>query len=121
MSRVVHFEIPANDTGVITKFFGDVFGWEFQKWGEQDYHLTSAGNPESPGIGGAILKRDQPGQTVANTIGVDSIDDMVPVIESNGGKIVVPKMEVEGMGFLAYFTDPEGTMHGLWESIPQSE
>lgn len=121
MSRVVHFEIPANDTGVITKFFGDVFGWEFQKWGDQDYHLTSAGDQEAPGIGGAIIKRDQPNQVVTNTIGVSSIDDMIPVIEKNGGTVVVPKQAIGEMGFLAYFTDPEGQMHGLWESVPEKE
>jgi hypothetical protein len=50
-----------------------------------------------------------------NTISVASIDATIPVIEANGGTLVVPKMEVGDMGWVAYFTDPEGMIHGMWE------
>jgi len=26
--RVVHFEIPANEPKVLTKFYGELFGWK---------------------------------------------------------------------------------------------
>ena len=119
MSRIVHFEIPAEDTGKITGFFTSVFGWQFQQWGEEEYFLTTGGDPEEEGIGGAVIKKNGPTHPVTNSISVDSIDDIIPVIESNGGKIVVPKQTVGDMGFLAYFTDPEGTIFGLWESAKQ--
>ncbi len=117
MSRVIHFEFPADDPAKVNAFFKATFGWEFQKWGDQDYYLTTGGDDKQPGIGGAILKRTNPEHRVTTTIGVESIDEAVKTIEANGGKIVVPKEPVETMGFIAYFTDPEGTMHGLWESV----
>lgn len=116
MSKVVHFEIPANDTKVKMAFFSTVFGWEFQSFGEEDYHLTAAGAEGTPGIGGAIMKRNDANQPLVNTIGVASIDAIVPTIEANGGVIVVPKMDIGDMGAVAYFTDPEGMIHGIWES-----
>lgn len=32
MSRVIHFEIHADDPGRAAGFYGEVFGWEVQKW-----------------------------------------------------------------------------------------
>jgi predicted enzyme related to lactoylglutathione lyase len=61
------------------------------------------------------MKRNDPAQPLVNVIGVDSIDATIPKIEAHGGTIVVPKMAVGDMGSVAYFTDPEGMIHGLWE------
>ena len=33
MSRVVHFEIQADDLAQAREFYGAVFGWQFQDWG----------------------------------------------------------------------------------------
>ena len=37
------------------------------------------------------------------------------VVEELGGKIVVPKMAVKGMGWFAIALDPDGNVFGLWE------
>lgn len=34
MNRVVHFEIQADDLDRAQKFYEDVFGWTFKKWGK---------------------------------------------------------------------------------------
>jgi len=37
-SRVIHFEIPADDPQRAVDFYTRVFDWKFQKWaGPQDY------------------------------------------------------------------------------------
>lgn len=120
MSRIIHFEIPADDPKRKMEFFGNVFGWTFEGWGEQEYFLTTGGDANAPGIGGAIMKRNDPSQPLTNVLGVASIDATIPVIEANGGTIVVPKMPVGDMGFVAYFTDPEGMIFGLWEVTAQA-
>jgi uncharacterized protein len=53
--------------------------------------------------------------TVANSIGVESIDQTMEKVISSGGTLVVPKVTVPGMGSYCYFTDTEGNIHGLWE------
>ncbi len=46
MSRVVHFEITANDPEKICTFYTDVFGWKITKYpGPQDYWLVTTGRP----------------------------------------------------------------------------
>ena len=120
MPRIVHFEIPADDPEKVMKFFGDVFDWQFQRYGEDEYWFAVTGADDVPGINGGIMKRKDPRQPLANTMDVASIDESVKKIEAAGGTIVVPKQAVGNMGYVAYFTDPEGTIHGIWENIPQS-
>ena len=44
MSRVIWFEIPADDPGRAAKFYEDVFGWKVEKWdGPFDYWLVTTG------------------------------------------------------------------------------
>jgi uncharacterized protein len=116
MPRVVHFEIPAEQPERACRFYTDVFGWKIQKWpGPQDYWLASTGDKDQPGIDGGILPRHDPTQPVINTIGVASLDETVATIEKHGGKIVVPRKAIPGVGWLAYFKDTEGNMFGVLE------
>ena len=114
-NRVVHFEIPSDNPEKTIAFFQTVFGWNFQKFGTEDYWLAVTGDENSSGINGALMKKKDPRQPVVNTILVESIDDYVQKIESAGGKIVVAKMPVPNVGYVAYFMDPDNNIHGIWQ------
>lgn len=115
MLRPVHFEIPADDAKRCTTFFTTVFGWEFNSWGDEDYFLTSAGDATQPGIGGAIMKKKDPKQPLVNSISVPSVDEYLEKVVAAGGAVALPKMSVPTVGYLAYFIDTEGNIHGLWQ------
>ncbi|MEC0269936.1 hypothetical protein [Paenibacillus anseongense] len=38
----------------------------------------------------------------------------------DGGAIVVPKITMPGMGYLAYFTDPSGMLLGVSQADPNA-
>ncbi len=114
-NRVVHFEIPCDDPERTMAFFKKVFGWKFQQFGEEHYWLTVTGDEKKPGINGAIMKKRDPRQPLVNSINVEDIDSVMRVIENAGGKIVVPKMAIPGVGWLSYFTDPDGHIHGVYQ------
>ena len=114
-NRVVHFEIPSDNPEKAIAFFQTVFGWNFQKLGTEDYWLATTVDENSPGINGALMKKKDPRQPVVNTILVENIEDYIQKIESAGGKIVVAKMPVPNVGYLAYFMDPDNNIHGIWE------
>ena len=117
MSRVIHFEIPADNPERAAEFYREVFGWQFQKWqGPQEYWLITTGPEGQPGINGGLLRRTNPGAGTVNTIGVASVDKCVAAIEKKGGKIVVPKMAIPGVGYLAYCMDTEGNTFGILEA-----
>jgi predicted enzyme related to lactoylglutathione lyase len=114
MPRVIHFEIPADNPDRAAAFYGQVFGWKFQKWeGPMPYWLITTGAEGQPGINGGLLARTHPGATTVNTVDVASVDASVKAIEARAGKTVVPKMPIPGIGWLAYCVDPEGNTFGI--------
>ncbi|MBN8646201.1 MAG: hypothetical protein J0L61_13285 [Planctomycetes bacterium] len=60
-----------------------------------------------------------PHQYVTFYIMVDDVDASLAEIAKRGGSMLVPKMEVPGMGWFAWFKDPEGNAVGLWKSMMQ--
>jgi predicted enzyme related to lactoylglutathione lyase len=42
-------------------------------------------------------------------------------IKSNGGTVVSPKMTLPGIGYLAYFKDPQGNIFGIMEDDPSAK
>jgi len=122
MSRVVHFEIPADNPERIAEFYNKVLGWDIQKWeGPVDYWLISTGKDSEPGIhGGIARKKDRPASGVLVTAQVDSVDDSLKKIVNDGGSIVVPKRAIPGVGYQAHFRDPEGNVIGIMENDPSA-
>jgi uncharacterized protein len=121
MGRVIHFEIPVNDPEKAGAFYTRVFGWQIQKWGDHEYWLAATGEPEKPGINGALIKKRDPSMPVVNTIACDNLEATLQLIEANGGKVVVQKMGIPGVGWLAYFQDTEGNITGVMQDDPQAQ
>jgi uncharacterized protein len=117
MNRPVHFEIHSADPARSLAFFEQLFGWKAQKWGGPDeYWLLTTG--EGTGIDGGLLRsRDGQPRTV-NTVEVQNLDAMVEKAAAAGGQVVVPKMPIPGIGWLAYGTDPVGNLFGMMQHDP---
>jgi predicted enzyme related to lactoylglutathione lyase len=69
---------------------------------------------------GALQKRRElvPGERLTSyecTISVTSVDAAAAAIEANGGKIVMPKVVLTGVGRLIFFKDPDGNVAGAME------
>ena len=120
MNRIVHFELPVSNPEASIAFYSAVFGWKFHKWeGPMDYWLISTGEGE-PGINGGLMRRHDPAQPIACTADVENIEATCAAIEAAGGQIVVPKMPVPGVGWLAYFKDPDGLITGIMQNDPSA-
>lgn len=121
MPRVVHFEISADEPERAVRFYTDVFGWKTEKWGgPKDYWLITTGADEQPGINGGVFKREGPVNFV-NTIDVPSVDDFAAKITEHGGKVVVPKMAIPGVGYLIYCQDTESNVFGIMQGDPSAQ
>ena len=117
MPRVVHFEIDAEKPERAIRFYEKVFGWKIEKWnGPVEYWLIMTGNEKEPGIDGGLGKRTEAEPSTVNTIDVPSVDEYVKKIEKNGGSILRSKMAVPGVGWMAYFKDPEGNFWGIMQT-----
>lgn len=117
MPRVVHFEIDAKKPERAVKFYEKVFGWKIEKWkGPIEYWLITTVKEKEPGIDGGLARRTEAEPSTVNTIDVPSVDAYTKKIESNGGSIIRPKTAVLGVGWMAYFKDPEGNIWGIMEN-----
>ncbi|MEZ4825330.1 MAG: VOC family protein [Bacteroidia bacterium] len=115
MARVNHFEIPVDNIDRASKFFSNVFGWQISQWGDQPYWMAITGENPQEGISGAFIPRTNPPQPVVNTIGVENLDRTIADIRAEGGTIVMDRMSVPSVGYMAYFLDTEGNTHGIIE------
>ena len=71
-TRIVHFEIPADDTGKGVEFWSSLFGWEFESFpGPFEYHMTRI----SEQTGGAITDME-PGKK--GTRAYFAVDEIKP-------------------------------------------
>jgi uncharacterized protein len=117
MSRVIHFEIPASDPNRAAAFYQRVFGWKFDKWaGPMDYWLVNTGNEGTPGINGGMLRKPGPVSVTTNTIDVESVDIAVAAVVKAGGKQMMPKSPIPGVGYFAYCEDTEGNLFGVMQA-----
>ncbi|MFX1577298.1 MAG: VOC family protein [Promethearchaeota archaeon] len=117
MTRVIDFELPADDTERIAKFYQNVFGWKIEKWkGPVDHWFLITGDDTIPGINGSFAKReDFPESTTVNVIGVDDIEKFVQLIKTHKGTIIGDKITIPGVGYYVYFKDTEGNLMGMMQ------
>lgn len=114
MWRVNHFDVSADDPERAMRFYGEVFGWKFEKWEcPFDYWLVMTGDPAEPGIDGGIAKRQNPDAHIMNFIDVPSVEESVEKIISRGGRILQEKQTIPGVGYTAIFQDTERNMFGI--------
>lgn len=122
-NKVVHFEIPADDTTRARTFYEQAFGWKIQEIPGMDYAFvitTPVDDKQMPtepgGINGGMAKRAGPLAHPVFTIDVPSIEKALAAVEKGGGRTIQPKQPVADMGFVAYFKDSEGNVVGLWQN-----
>ncbi|MFQ5628754.1 MAG: VOC family protein [bacterium] len=117
---VVHWEFWSQDPEKVSDFYAEVFDWQINHIPEMNYRLVETGG--EGGINGGIMKPQQgpwPGN-LAFYIDVDDLEAYCGKIKKAGGKIVVERMDVPGVGALALFEDPDGRVLGLWLQNPES-
>lgn len=114
MNRVSYFEMSALDMDRAKAFWEKTFGWEFQKYDGMDYYAVKTGSG-SDGIDGGLSVREKDNQVV-NNIEVADLDKTVEAIVQNGGKILVPKTEIPGMGHYAIFVDSEDNTFSVMQN-----
>jgi predicted enzyme related to lactoylglutathione lyase len=123
MSRVVHFEIQADDLERAKAFYAAVFDWSFEDWSEytgSPYWGVTTGPEDQPGINGGLLQRPAPAPGAGQgtnafvaTMGVDDYDATERRILDAGGEVAMPKMALPGMAWQGYYLDTEGNTFGV--------
>lgn len=112
--QIVHLELPADDVKRAQAFYSELFGWQFSNPpGFDDYWAVDVGEDPAHGIG--MMARQNPGHGPTYYIGVESVAGSLANVEHLGGKVLVPRSPVPGMGWFAHCQDTEGNVFALWE------
>ena len=113
MSKIVHFEIPADDTARAREFWGTLFNIQFQSYegGPVEYHMFQ--NDDQ--TGGGLYPRQAGEKGLITYFAVDDMDSSRQKIEQLGGK-TEEKAPVPGMGWYARAEDTEGNSFSLWQT-----
>ena len=110
-NQINYIEIHAKDLGVAKEFFGKLFGWEFQDYGEE-YCAFSDGRLE-----GGFFKSDKAADASAGSVlvvfyAVDLNVSQAKVVEC-GGTISEEIFSFPG-GWRFHFNDPNGNEFAIW-------
>lgn len=115
MNRVSYFEFSALDMDRAKTFWENTFGWKFEKWEGMEYYAVKTGPDDQSGIDGGLSPREKDNQVV-NNIEVADIDATLESIVRHGGKVLVGKSEIPGVGHYAIFTDTEDNTFSIMQN-----
>src|SRR6266487_6483261 len=95
-SRVVHFELPADNVERAKGFYQKAFGWDISQPPGMEYHMVGTAEidqktrmPTQPGaINGGMTKRNNEVKNTVITIDVPDIEATLKNVEKLGGKMV---------------------------------
>ena len=117
MNVLTHFEIPVNDVDKAKEFYSNLFDWEFNYIEEMKYLMFNTESEDGKTkLSGGIFQKPNESFKVTNYFSVKNLDESAKKVEELGGKIVVPKTPVPGMGWFVHFTDIDGNLLALWEN-----
>ena len=119
-----HFEIHVSDVERAKRFYGGLFGWQFEPMpvGEDmGYHLIEGDQiGMAHGVSGGLMRRmgdaPAPGGPVRGgtmTFEVADCDERYSWALAHGGAEALPPEDYPGIGRCAYVEDGEGNIVGM--------
>ena len=118
MPRPIHFDMTVDNPERAMNFYRDIFGWKFEKWsGPMKYWMVTTGNEKEPGINGGFSKRSESAMPNMNTIGVSSVVKFSKMVQDKGGKVLMPKTPIPGVGWFATVRTLKETLSELLKKI----
>jgi predicted enzyme related to lactoylglutathione lyase len=99
-NKIAYLELPAADVSKLKAFYGPLFGWSFQDYGE-DYAAFS-----NSGLDGGFNAENGTAAPLV-VIETDEIETMEAKVREAGGTITMPTFSYPG-GRRFHFLDPSG-------------
>jgi predicted enzyme related to lactoylglutathione lyase len=112
------FEIPVADINRAKKFYEGIFATELQPVMEMmGYQMSFFPAPQDK-VGGSLVQHESVKPSMEGAAiylnANPSINAVVGRIESNGGQVLMPPMQISPeIGYMAFFVDSEGNKMAL--------
>jgi predicted enzyme related to lactoylglutathione lyase len=113
-ARPRHLAINADDVDGLRTFYESVLGWTFEPYGSPDFLRC-----ELEGFMVALQRRRELGGAPMRgfecTLAVDDVDAVAAGAVMQGGKVLMERTTVPGVGDLVFIEDPSGNVFGAME------
>lgn len=122
-NQLSHFAIFTEDMDRAKAFYSQVFQWDFQGYGPEDFAQIKSRAGEHGQLIGALQDRKYqltPDKVIGFecSISVEDVDAIADLVTSNGGEILLPKTEIPQVGSLIKFRDTEGNIVCAMQYLP---
>ena len=107
------FELATTDVEGAKKFYSSLLGWEYSAMGPEmgDYEII---NVNGIGVGGISPKPEMaPASMWGTVISVNDVDASAAKAEELGGSVIVPLMDIPGIGRFCMVRDPQGATFSI--------
>jgi predicted enzyme related to lactoylglutathione lyase len=114
--HVAHFAVNADDLDVARSFYSAVLGWTFEPWGPPGFFHIRTASGEQPGPMAALQARRDLGGRVRGfecTIAVEDAGAAAAAAVAAGGKVLMERTTIAGVGDLVWLEDPSGNVFGV--------
>jgi len=124
MPDIGYFEIPADNIDRAKYFYHAFIGWKIEPTrilmnpptaAALQYNSISTGPAQEGTLNTGGMYKRQMTETIKNFVLVEDIDKVLAKVEKLGGRIVMQKTEIHGVGPVAIIQDTEGNGIGLWK------
>lgn len=113
-NRVCYWEINGTVGSKLADFYTGVFGWERDNEPGSDYFHLHSGGADVGGIaGGVFTGKGKLPHHLTIYVEVDDTDAYYAKALEHGGTPAQAPFDVEGVGRLGFFRDPDGHIIGL--------
>jgi predicted enzyme related to lactoylglutathione lyase len=105
-------ELMTSDPQAACTFYNQLFGWKIEAGEDKGMGLYHHIEVDGTAIGGIMAK--PPGMPAGAPsmwgcyVTVADLDQTLSTVQRLGGKVLVPPMDVEGVGRMAVIGDPQG-------------
>jgi uncharacterized protein len=117
LGSIAHFAINADDPVASRRFYEACFGWRFEPWGPPDFFHVERADGQPPGPVGALQRRRElaPGVHLLGyecTVAVADVDAVAKAAVANGGRLLMDRTTIAGVGDLVFVQDPSDNVVG---------
>ncbi|WP_412544218.1 VOC family protein [Longispora sp. K20-0274] len=108
-------DLGSTDVPGALAFYTTLFGWTAEDMGPESggYHVLRLDGAQVAGLGPAT--DESRGTSWVVYFATDDAEATAAKVADNGGTVVVPPMDVMGLGRFAVFTDPTGAYFNAWQ------
>jgi len=123
MANIGYFEIPADNIDRAKHFYRSLLGWKIEPDTNLDPasaaalqdHAISTGPAQDGTLNTVWMYKRHIDKGSKNFALVEDIDAVLANVEKLGGRIVMPRTDIQGVGPVAVIRDTEGNGFGIWK------